>query len=290
MLRGGICAVLLNHPHMPIRLALWPTPSCDFLVSALEAGFADAQFEVVRLEPEDAVRHLRAGLVEVALVPAASVLRASADYTVYSSAAISVWDYPFARLILPKGLAEAPEALTYHPAQQIIADLAAIVLREHYGFTPKLVADTEPGPEALDLGALLITGPDAANIATPEDVYVMDIAQEWYELANYPLPWGLFCARPDEADDDTLRALRDLARAAEANRGLFLETANTTPVRHAFVKDDLRLRYDDLVTAGLTELSQYLFFDSQSTEPTSIEPYTLQRPHEGDEEGDELTA
>jgi hypothetical protein len=57
-----------------------------------------------------------------------------------------------------------------------------------------------------------------------------------------------------------VEALVNMVEAAEMQRPVWLQAHEMTPEVDNFFREALRLRFDDLATASLTELRQYLFY------------------------------
>lgn len=244
-----------------MRLAIWNEPTAEFLVSGFLSGAVSSDVEIVRGSRSDCERWLRAGLVDVALVPALSVLRDTEAFDALPAVAFSTWDYPFARLVTREGLERPIGSLAVDPRFAQEALVARIILSEHYGAEPVLKPFEAPTPKELlaaDVDAALIIGVDTPALQTSR--YAMDLGQEWYELTNYPMVWGLFAVRKGEADERFARTLRDAVAASEEQRDLWVQTQETYPELHTFYLENLRVRLDDLATASLTKFCDYLYF------------------------------
>ncbi len=180
------------------------------------------------------------------------------DLSVLPSVAVSSWSYPYARLLLKGDLGTPIASVAFEPTAQMEVVLARLVLREHYGIAPSFV----PVPEASaalvgEYDAVLVTGPSAPTVRAPG--VALDLGQEVYELTQYPMVWALFVTRVGEATPEMLRAVKRAAAEAEANRSAWLRSMETTEALATFYGDDLRVRYDDLVTASLTEITDLLY-------------------------------
>ena len=242
-------------------LAIWDYGPADFLVSGFTSGTVKASFEIERHSPQRCVERLRGGQVDVALVPTLDVVKDPEFYDVLPAVALSAWRYPYAKLVLKQELGDPIRSVALDPAYVQEALLARILLKEHYGAEPEFV----PYPKA-DVQALLEAKEDASLIAGPRvpmvqtDRHALDLGQEWYEMANYPMVWGVFAARKGEATPEMIIAFRDAAEAAEASRAVWMQAQEPPPTLHAFYQDELRIRLDDLAVASLTEWLRFLFF------------------------------
>lgn len=240
-----------------MRVALPDILSAEPLVSVLEAeGVA-----VGRGPSHEALGLLLDGSVDVALVPTLTALRRVADVDVMPGVALSTWDYPFARVVLKNGFERPVRTLAVDPAYAQEAFLAHLLLTEHYGQTVELVAHPHPGLAALEThDAVLAVGNDAALLhAQMPDAVVLDLGQEWYELANYPMVWGLFVTRKGEAEMRWRQTLLAAVKTVEEQQALWLRAREMPEVLHAYFAESVRFRFDDLAVAGLTELRDYLF-------------------------------
>jgi predicted solute-binding protein len=266
-----------------MRLAIWNEPTAEFLVSGFLSGAAPSDVEIVRGSRTECERWLRAGLADVALVPALSVLRDTEAFDALPAVALSTWDYPFARLVIRGKLDRPIRSLAVDPRYAQEALVARIILSEHYGAEPALKPyETPTAREMLAAGedAALIIGVDTPGLQTSR--YAMDLGQEWYELTNYPMVWGLFAARKGEADERFARALRDAVAASDEQRDLWLQTRETYPELHTFYLENLRVRLDDLALASLTKFGDYLYFYGV-TEETPLLPLIAIADDEEDE-------
>ena len=120
------------------------------------------------------------------------------------------------------------------------------------------------------------------------DQLALDLGQEWYELSNYPMVWGLFVARREAGRPEHVHLLRRAARQAEQQRGVWVRAQETTPALHEFFLDDLRVRFDDLVTASLTAFKDYLFFYDVLDEVPDLAFIEVPEDDASEEEGPSL--
>ncbi|MCA0268904.1 MAG: ABC transporter substrate-binding protein [Bacteroidetes bacterium] len=242
-----------------IRIALPDAPFADPFVAALGIGPERLRPEVVRLPAHETADALRRGDVDVALVPSLAVLRDPTAFAVLPSAALSMWDFPFVRLVLGSGVGAGIETVVFDPRDQQAVVLTALILREHYGATPAFRPIETPSLGDLDeADAVLMAGPDVP-VLDVGDRYAMDLGQEYYELVNYPLVWGLFVARSGAATPEQLRLVKAGAATAEASRAGYVAAQERSEALRAFYAESLRFRLDDLATASLTELADLLF-------------------------------
>lgn len=241
-----------------MKIALWDEPAAGLFAAGLATVPGLSLTRASRQACEDL---LRDGEVDVALVQTLSVLRNTDTFDVYPAVALSSWRYPYARLVLPGGLGQPVASLAFNPEHAQEAFMAGILLKEHYG------ARATPQPhvglsaeELLDIpaDAILLVGDEAPGLTAGG--VTLDLGEEWYELVQYPMVWGLFAVRKDEGTADGYEALKAGIEAAERLRDSWPGEAGIPTAIHDFFREDLRLRLDDLVVAGMTQLREYLFF------------------------------
>jgi len=266
-------------PVEPCRLAVWDDEALAPFVA--EVASAGRRFGVVveRLPRPECVRRLRAAMVDAALVPAIDVLVDVESFEVYPPAALSAWCAPHASIHLPGGLGERPATLSCPEGVNQEALMARIVLREHYGMQPEvLVEDSISGSAdgVLRVRALRTPiDPEGAGQGVK-----LDLGQEWFELTAYPMVWGLFVSLAGTSDSRVLLALREAV-------GPDGESEEEEATIDDLVSDSrLRFRFDDVVTASLTELSELLFF-YKATVDVPDPRYVLDPEADDDEEVDD---
>ncbi len=259
----------LSEPAMvptPTKIAVWNAPFTMLAASALrDAPGVDVQMGTsVKAEVL-----LRAGKVDVALLPTDRILMAGDDFDVLPAVGISTWSNPFARLVLEEGFPDAEEApipelhIRCQPDGALVGLVARIILKEHYGImatvTPPLDTDEWSGGPF----ELLVSPADQSRIASPAGPgrrVELDLGQEWYELANYPMVWAAFVMRKGEVEDAHIRLVRDALVELDENRRTRVLAAEGTDAMQQFELNELRLRMDDLAIASLTELGEYMYF------------------------------
>ena len=270
-----------------MQLAIWDTPPADFFLAGLKASEAAEEVDVQRASARACEEALRSGAVDVALLPTVRALQFVDDYDVLPAVALSSWKYPYARLVLKNGLGGGVDQVVCHPDNVQEALIARVVLKEHYDLEPDLVG-READPRTLlaseQEGALLV-GDDVYAIET--DFLMMDLGREWYELANYPMVWGVFATRKEEGDPEMIEPLRQAAEAAEEQRSAWLEKQDLPEEPHAFFAEELRLRLGRLATASMTELRHYLFYYDLTDEVPDV-PFLYVPDEENSGDQDEI--
>jgi len=273
-----------------MELATWNYPPAEFLVSGFTSGAVENPFDIKRYRPERCAARLVEDEADVALLPTMLALQASDAVDVIPSVGLVSWKYPYARLVWSGGLHDFPETIAYdrRVAQERV--VARIVMHEHYEVDPTFVPyDDVPPTDLLNLDedAALMVGPNVPSLQ-PEP-FEMDIGQEWYELANYPMVWGLYVTKRGQATDEMIEALIASAEAAEDNRDVWVQAQETSAALNTFYREDLRSGLDKLAIASLTEFRQYLFF-YDVTEDIADLPFVYLDEDEDEEEEPEENA
>jgi chorismate dehydratase len=270
-----------------IQLAIWDLLPAEFFVSGLASGAVQLPVSVTRCPAHQALELLLGGDVEVALLPTLDVLLHNDQVDALPAVALSSWKHPYARLVLRQGFLQV-QALALDPRYAQEAFIAQVVLKEHYNQTPQPIAYEQATREELlagDEDACLIVGNEAPTLQT--HALVLDLGQEWYELVNYPMVWGLFAVRKGEGSPTLVKMLRRLAKAAELQRDVWAQARETVPELHAYFLENLRLRFDDLVMASLTEFREYLFYFQITDEVPDLPLYTIPEDEEDEEEDED---
>lgn len=268
------------------KLAVWDAPAAEFFLAGLTSGAVELPLEVERGTPRTCEEMLRAGAVDIAMLPTVRALQMNEDYDVLSAVALVSWEYPYARLVLKNGLRGRIRTVASHPDDVQDAFLAKVILKEHYDMEPDFVA-AEGGPrEVLEGGedAALLVGNDVPTVRT--EGLSLDLGQEWYELANYPMVWGLFAVRKGEGSGPMIKTLRSAAEAAEEQRDVWVQAREMPEGVHSFFKDALRLRLDRLAIASLTELEQFLFYYNLADDVPEV-PFVYLEDEEDEESSGE---
>ena len=242
------------------KLAVWDAPAAEFFLAGITSGAAALPLEVERGTPRSCEEMLRTGAVDIALLPTVRALQMNEDYDVLSAVALVSWQYPYARLVLKNGLRGRIRTVASHPDDVQEAFLSKVILKEHYDMEPDFVAAEGTPREVLagDEDAALLVGNDVPTIRT--EGLSLDLGQEWYELANYPMVWGLFAVRKGAGTGAMIETLRRAAEAAEEQRGVWTQAREMPEEVHSFFREALRLRLGRLAFASLTELEQFLFY------------------------------
>ncbi|MEM9663636.1 MAG: MqnA/MqnD/SBP family protein [Bacteroidota bacterium] len=267
-------------------LALWDSAPAHLSYAGMTHPGQAQPFAVERHPPAQCAELLHQAMVDVALLPSFAVCMEPEDYDVLAAGALSAWCYPMAQLVLHQGWTAPVRQVVYDPAYPQERWVAQVILQEHYGMKPSFI----PLPEATPID-LLHAEADGCVLVTPSPppldapALTLDLGQEWYEMAQYPLVLGLFVTRRDEGRPDMVEALVEVTEVAEALRPSWLAEAEIPAVMRPFYKDHLRLRLDDLVIASLTEQRQLMFYEGLLDNIDDLRLTTIPNP---DNEPDDL--
>lgn len=270
-----------------MRLCIWDYPLADFLVSGFTSGAVPSPFDIERCAPEQCAARFVEGKADVALLPTMMALRAGSDIDVIPSVGIVSWKYPYAKLVWKEGLHDLPETIAYNRRNVQEQFLARVIMHEHYGVDPEFVDYAEASHEMLrsaDQDAALLVGTDVPTRSV--DSFSMDLGREWYELAHYPMVWGLLVTRRDEADAEVIKPLIANAEAAEGQREDWVQAHDPPEELTEFYAEELRIRIDKLAIASLTEFRTYLFYYNEFDEIPDV-PFAY-LDEDDEEEDDEV--
>ncbi len=238
--------------HDVLRIELWDDPRLRRFGAALEGDGIEVSF----CSREEAETRLRAGLSDLAVLPSDRVLADLEVFDVLPAVAYSSWSTPHVSLSMRDGLAGGAELLECDDPGALESLVARIVLKEHYGAVARV--ETLAGA-ATDSDASAVLAIDQEP-PTGTSACVLDLGQEWYELTNYPMVWGLFVVRKGEVSGSTVRLLREAAEALETSDHL----DGTDPEEAGFSLP--RFRFDSIAVASLTELCDYLYYYGITTD------------------------
>lgn len=261
-----------------MHITIWDHPAARFLLSGLSSSPYASTVTVEETARTETLNTLVAGETDVALITTLEALRNHDMVDVLPAVALSAWKYPFAKLHLKDGLSTAPAEVTFDAAFEQEAVVARMVLKEHYRMTPAF--------EASDPDVQSENRVEVGTGVEPSGQNLLDLGQEWFELSGYPMLWGVFATLKGNAEEDVIDTMRGIVATSEAQRGLFLRTNEQTPGMHDFISNQLRLRFDDLAIAGLTEFRQYLFFYGLLEDMTEL-PVVFVSDPDDDEDSDD---
>ena len=137
--------------------------------------------------------------------------------------------------------------------------MTRVILKEHYGQKIRVVSDQDADIE-------LHSGTDVPNHA--DDPGILDLGQEWYELAQYPMVWGVYCCLRERVNDEMTQLLIKLTEEAE----LVAQSwgARSSSAKDQFFGQSLRFRLDDVAIAGLTAIRDYMYYYGLTKDPAPL--------------------
>jgi chorismate dehydratase len=170
--------------HESIRIGSVPYLNAKPLTHALDPA-------ITLLEPARLAAELRAGNLDIALVPLMEVLEAPADsYRVADDIAIGAdravysvylnYAVPLARI----------KTVALDPASKTSVELARLILEKFHRLKPRYVSPGEPADAQLLIGDPAI----AYRQAHPEQKY-LDLAQAWREYTQLPFVFAVWAIR-----------------------------------------------------------------------------------------------
>jgi predicted solute-binding protein len=239
----------------PLHIALWDLPDLRDFAAGLDGRPFGWDLTISFTSREECESLLRTGRVDVAMIATVEALTQEEAFAILPGVALSSWMSPNARIRLEAGLAAPPEQIAFAPEFSQEALMARIVLREHYAMEPAFAPDGAPEVQRSSV----IVGSDVP----PASETVLDLGQEWSELTNYPMVWGVFSVRPGEAKRSMVDLLLDAVEVWERSRE---ETSEIEQMLSA----EPRFRLDDIATASLTEFCDLLYFYKVASEIPAV--------------------
>lgn len=221
-----------------MRIALWKAPLARELATLLDAEHLGEPVHLEVGSPHECTAWLKAGTVDVALVPTLAVIQDPEAFTVVPGVCLATGPtFAYARLVLNTGL-DAVESVRVDPrfAQEVL--LTRILLAEHYNQSTAFVPQLNPQDQPNSHDGMLLVGEAAAD--APEDA--LNMSREWFELTTFPMVWGLFAGFLSAPQ---AQGLRDA-----------LYQARQHP---AWPEADVQVHMDDAAEAGLDAWVHYLF-------------------------------
>jgi chorismate dehydratase len=227
------------------------------LSRGLLAAGADDPFRCELLAPAVIAERLRAGTLDVGLVPSVELARIP-GLEVLPGLAIAATHEVRSVLLVSRVPVGEIESVALDENSRTSAALVRILLAERYGLEP------DYRPAAADLDAMLATA-DAALIigdpalAVPRERYVvLDLAGEWLELTGLPFVFAVWAARGEIAGEVPVeRFLASFETGLAQLDAIVDETAAESGLPAAVVRDyftrNLRFRMGPAEQAGLAE-------------------------------------
>ncbi len=265
------------------KIALWDESLVDHFARSVSELSENLSLDLLRVSRRACRDRLISGDVDLALIPILTALNEPDLFDVMPAVALSSWANPFMRLKMGKSLDNSVETIAIDPAFPQEALLTKIILKEHYNVQPVF----HPYPDAsqlvldeLEEEALLVVSTSPGSGA--DEGFSLDMGRDWFELTHYPMVWGVFAVRIGEGSDERVHLLRTLAQYTELYSPGWLEEDDLPESVAAFFREGVRYRLDDLATAGITSLQDYLFYIDAIEEINPLPLYSVT-----DEQGDD---
>ena len=263
-----------------MKIALWDEPILHYF----RKGFEDLSMEVVAASRRQCRDLLVRGKVDIALVPTLTLLKERDLFDVLPAVALSSWSNPFTRLYTRNAFGEAIQSVAVNPEYAQEALLIKIVLEEHYGveasFQPQMDVSLQSVAENKVEAALVVS----TSFEKVDDVpFSLDLGQDWYELTHYPMVWGAFVMSQDNATDEAVKLLRNVARYVEKHTADWSQEESLSEDLTAFFSKNIRYRLDDMAIASMTSIQDYLYYNNAIEEINEIVFYEVVHD-EGEEE------
>ncbi len=202
--------------------------------------FISSKIELV--EPSQLAADLRAGKLDVALVPIMEVLESPAGtYRVVDKIAIGSEREVFSVYLNYSVPLAKVKTVALDPASKTSVELARLVLEKFHRLKPRYVSTDEPADAQLLIGDPAITH----RQAHPEQNY-LDLATAWREQTGLPFVFAVWAIRNDALPQSMFsfaslkaRSVPDLLRRA-AKQGLAWRTSIAkTPFERKYLTEHL---------------------------------------------------
>jgi len=227
-----------------MQLALWNFPPAK----CIEVAAHSLGIEFEKLGASTCKDLLYQNQVDLALLPTTLALNGADELDIIPGGAISSWWYPFAQIQIHKDLYQA-KTLKSSPEQVLEEFMARVILKEHYGREVQIISE-----QNADLQLLL-----GESIQTPiTHTDTLDLGQEWFELSQYPMVWGVYCCLKGNGSEVLTQQLKDLTEEAEITTNNW--DSAPSMLQSNFFRESLRLRLDDVAIAGITAIRDFMYY------------------------------
>jgi len=186
--------------------------------------------------------------VDIALLPVIVALQMTDHLEMIPGGVVSSWGYPFTSIVLHQDLHQL-HTLKSSPQQPLEEFMTRVIMKEHYGQQVQIVTEQSSDVELINL-----------QNSTKEMAHLnqLDLGQEWYEMAQYPMVWGIYCCLKDRPLDAMAQMVMELTRQGETTAHQF--AARSSSPTDIFFKEHLRLRMDHVSIASLTAIRDYMYY------------------------------
>jgi chorismate dehydratase len=184
--------------------------------------------ELVLDVPSRLADDLRAGRLEVALIPAIEYFRAGA-YTIVPNIAIATRGPVLSVTLFSRKPWASIRRVALDEGSRTSAALTQILLRKRYGVQPEV----EPLPmerpaEEADTDAVLLIGDRAMRACLPGFAHAYDLGQEWHRWTGLPFVYAFWAVRKGVDLGPVAEALQEAKRRGLDRTGIIAheEAAN----------------------------------------------------------------
>ena len=189
--------------------------------------------------PSHLAEDLRAGRLDVALVPSVEYFRGD-GYQIVSDAAIACRGPVWSVRLLSRVPVRDIKRLALDEGSRTSAVMVRVLLCEMYGLKPETIPlAIDQSPESADADAILLIGDRAMHPARGVYKEIWDLGDRWCRWTELPFVFAMWVARStvDSKDIETLAAMLEASR----NDGLenLEQIATVESATHGLTKEDL---------------------------------------------------
>ena len=231
-------------------------------------GRDSAHFELRYDVPAACAADLRAGRVDLGLIPSIEYACSQVPYYIVPDVAIGCRGEALTVRLFFRGELENVKRVAVDRSSQTSVALLRILLKERYGLEPGF----QPAPPDLDVmlhnadGALLIGDPvlplvDAEVYGAPNrglsvDRRSLDLGREWAEFSGHPFVFAFWAGRKDAVNGSQVEALIRAKRCGEERveeiaRAFQRERAGSAALYECYLRDHISFGFGAEEIAGL---------------------------------------
>lgn len=162
---------------------------------------------------------LKAGTLDVALIPIVEYFRAS-SYRLVPGISIASQGPVLSVTVFSRVPWEQVRRLALDEGSRTSAALAQVILRRRYGIRPQLQPlPMDAQPEAMDADAVLLIGDRAMHACLPGFPHAFDLGQEWHDWTGLPFVYAAWAVREGIELGRVEQALHEAKRLGVASAG-----------------------------------------------------------------------
>lgn len=169
--------------------------------------------ELVLDLPSRLADQLRAGSLDVALIPVIEYFRAGGDYTLVPGVSIASRGAVLSVTLFSRVPWEQIQSVALDEGSRTSAALTKVILFHKYGIRPRTVPlPINIAADDMTTDAVLLIGDRAMQACLPGFTYAYDLGQEWYDWTGLPFVFAVWAVRPGvnlRGVDEGLRKSRD---------------------------------------------------------------------------------